>query len=137
MLLTVGSSFGRRLARKFSRVTASVPLKDETKLPIVLSILVCKLCLSCAVATAFSHAYNRTSKTRGSDGAISIRGEISSTVTKTSAPWGRLTRLTSVSRASFEVSLELSQLMIWSFEVLEDEYLLTNTTTQRQDGVSC
>ena len=54
--LTSGSSLGSRLARKLSRVTASVPLKDATRLPMVLSILDLSPLLSGVAVMAVSHA---------------------------------------------------------------------------------
>ena len=74
---------------------------------IVLSILDLRLCLSAVTAMALSHAYSRASRARGCEGAVSVRGDRSSTAVKTLAPSGWLTRLTRVSRASRAVSSEL------------------------------
>lgn len=89
-------------------MTASVPLKDEIRCWIVVSILFLRLSLSATVVMTLSQANNKTSRARGCDAAISVRGLKSSTATKTWAPSGRLTRLTRVSSASRVESFELS-----------------------------
>ena len=104
---TSGSRRGSKRDRKLSKVTASVPLKEETRLLIVLSILDLRLCLSAVTVMALSHAYSRASRARGCEDAVSVRGDRSSTAVKTLAPSGWLTRLTRVSRASRAVSSEL------------------------------
>jgi hypothetical protein len=105
--LTSGSRRGKRFARKLSSVTASVPLKEETRLLMVLSILDLSLALSGVTVIALSHAWSRASSARGCEGATSVRGDKSSIAVKTAAPSGWLTRLSSVSSASLVVSPEL------------------------------
>jgi len=100
---TSGSRRSSRFARKSSSVTASVPLKEEMRFPIDLSMVDLSPALSVTPDPEFSHAWSRASNARGCAVAISVRGVKSSIETKIRAPSGWLTRQTSVSKTGWVV----------------------------------
>ena len=65
---------GRRVLRKLSRVIASVPLKDDTRVVIVESTLARRLSGGGDKAVPLRNAWRRTSSVRDWDGAISVSG---------------------------------------------------------------